>query len=247
MSKTQDVKIKQMINFIEGEAQEKANEIKVQANEEFAIEKQNLVEVAKKKIREEYEKKEKAVDVEKKMYIYCTIHCQSDMLKHVMLTHCFFYNSAHSNKIKEARLAILKMKDEIMKEMRKRALEKVRQITENKELYSKLLKDLILQCLIRLNEKEANVYCREQDYKLVVNQIKLAEKEYTEKTGLTCKVTVQEKNYLPSDSIGGVMVCSFEDRIKVINTLEQRMALVYEQQLPTIRQILFPKESSTQV
>lgn len=210
-----------MINFIESEAQEKANEIKVQANEEFAIEKQNLVEAAKKKIREEYEKKEKAVDVEKKI--------------------------AHSNKIKEARLAILKMKDEIMKEMRKRALEKVRQITENKELYSKLLKDLILQCLIRLNEKEANVYCREQDYKLVVNQIKLAEKEYTEKTGLTCKVTVQEKNYLPADSIGGVMVCSFEDRIKVINTLEQRMALVYEQQLPTIRQILFPKESSTQV
>lgn len=63
----QDAKIKQMINFIESEAQEKANEIKVQANEEFAIEKQNLVEAAKKKIREEYEKKEKQVEVEKKM------------------------------------------------------------------------------------------------------------------------------------------------------------------------------------
>lgn len=78
MSKTQDVKIKQMINFIEGEAQEKANEIKVQSNEEFAIEKQNLVEVAKKKIREEYEKKEKAVDVEKKMYIYILYHSLSE-------------------------------------------------------------------------------------------------------------------------------------------------------------------------
>ncbi len=67
MSRTQDNKIKQMINFIESEAQEKANEIKVQANEEFAIEKQNLVEAAKKKIRSEYEKKEKQVEVEKKM------------------------------------------------------------------------------------------------------------------------------------------------------------------------------------
>lgn len=67
MSKAQDAKIKQMINFIESEAQEKANEIKVQANEEFAIEKQNLVEAAKRKIRDEYEKKEKLVEVEKKM------------------------------------------------------------------------------------------------------------------------------------------------------------------------------------
>ena len=70
MSKTsQDAKIKQMINFIESEATEKAREIEVQANEEFAIEKQNLVEAAKKKIREEYEKKEKDVEVEKKMYV----------------------------------------------------------------------------------------------------------------------------------------------------------------------------------
>jgi len=217
----QDAKIKQMINFIESEAQEKANEIKVQANEEFAIEKQNLVEAAKKKIREEYEKKEKQVEVEKKI--------------------------GYSNKIKDARLTILKMKDDIMRQLQARGLQEVKRITEDRAAYSKLLKDLILQGLIRLLEKEANVYCRQQDLALVSEQAKLAEKEYAEKTGLKCKITVQQKSHLPADSFGGVVITAFEDRIKVFNTLEQRMALVYEQQLPLIRGMLFPKEGSTQL
>lgn len=140
------------------------------------------------------------------------------------------------------------MKDEILRELQRQGLEKIRLMTENKEVYSRLLKDLMVQGLLRLTgEKEANVYCREQDRKLVMEQARNAERDYAEKTGMQCKITVQDKFYLPADSFGGVMVCAFEDRIKVINTLEQRMALVFEQQLPTIRQMLFPKESSTQL
>lgn len=60
--------ILQMINFIESEAREKANEINVQTDEDFAVEKQNLVDEAKKKIREEFKRKEKQVTVQKKMF-----------------------------------------------------------------------------------------------------------------------------------------------------------------------------------
>lgn len=63
-------KIQQMINFIESEAREKANEIDLQANEEFAIEKQNLVEDAKRKIRADYELKEKNVEVQRQVYVF---------------------------------------------------------------------------------------------------------------------------------------------------------------------------------
>ena len=97
--------IEQMVRFIRQEAEEKANEISVSAEEvsllslslswsisltdvcnyftwpsdlmilicwivmlqEFNIEKLQLVEAEKKKIRQEYEKKEKQVDVRRKM------------------------------------------------------------------------------------------------------------------------------------------------------------------------------------
>jgi V-type H+-transporting ATPase subunit E len=85
--------IQQMVRFIRQEAEEKANEISVSAEEvrpiplrlriwtvclyfyvivffswqEFNIEKLQLVEAEKKKIRQEYERKQKQVEVRKKM------------------------------------------------------------------------------------------------------------------------------------------------------------------------------------
>ncbi|KAL5991364.1 hypothetical protein ACLOJK_012272 [Asimina triloba] len=64
--------IQQMVRFILQEAEEKANEISVSAEEaidimEFNIEKLQLVEAEKRKIRQEYERKEKQVDIRRKM------------------------------------------------------------------------------------------------------------------------------------------------------------------------------------
>ncbi|KAM0994601.1 hypothetical protein EV2_010419 [Malus domestica] len=59
--------IQQMVRFIRQEAEEKANEISVSAEEEFNIEKLQLVEAEKKKIRQEYDRKAKQMDVKKKM------------------------------------------------------------------------------------------------------------------------------------------------------------------------------------
>ncbi|KAG5563387.1 hypothetical protein RHGRI_005965 [Rhododendron griersonianum] len=56
-----------MVRFIRQEAEEKANEISVSANEEFNIEKLQLVEAEKKKIRQEYEREEKQVEVRRKI------------------------------------------------------------------------------------------------------------------------------------------------------------------------------------
>ncbi|KAL5989250.1 hypothetical protein ACLOJK_010140 [Asimina triloba] len=59
--------IQQMVRFIRQEAEEKANEISVSAEEEFNIEKLQLVEAEKKKIRQEYERKEKQVEIRRKI------------------------------------------------------------------------------------------------------------------------------------------------------------------------------------
>jgi V-type H+-transporting ATPase subunit E len=59
--------IKQMVQYIHQEAAEKANEIKLKADEEFNIEKLRMVEAEKAKIRAEYERKEKQIEVQKRM------------------------------------------------------------------------------------------------------------------------------------------------------------------------------------
>jgi len=61
--------LKQMVSFILKEANEKAEEIKVKANEEFNIEKQRLLQAERVKILKDYEKKNKQVEIQKKLPI----------------------------------------------------------------------------------------------------------------------------------------------------------------------------------
>ncbi len=63
------LQIKHMMAFIEQEANEKAEEIDAKAEEEFNLEKGRLVQHQRLKIMEYYEKKEKSVELQKKMYV----------------------------------------------------------------------------------------------------------------------------------------------------------------------------------
>ena len=62
--------LKNMISFILAEADEKAKEINVRAEEEFNIEKTSIVQEEKKRINEEYAQRMKLVEVEKKMFVF---------------------------------------------------------------------------------------------------------------------------------------------------------------------------------
>lgn len=59
--------IQQMVRFIRQEAEEKANEISISAEEEFNIERLQLLETAKRKLRQDYDRKLKQVDIRKRM------------------------------------------------------------------------------------------------------------------------------------------------------------------------------------
>lgn len=61
--------IKHMMAFIEQEANEKAEEIDAKAEEEFNLEKGRLVQHQRLKIMEYYERKEKSVELQKKMCV----------------------------------------------------------------------------------------------------------------------------------------------------------------------------------
>ncbi len=56
-----------MVKFIQREAEEKASEIQAKAQEEFSIEKARMVQEEKLKIMKEFERKEKQIEVKKRM------------------------------------------------------------------------------------------------------------------------------------------------------------------------------------
>ncbi|OAO17549.1 60S ribosomal protein L3 [Blastocystis sp. ATCC 50177/Nand II] len=128
-------RISQMCEFIKQEALEKANEIKIKTQEEFELDRQMLAQEGKMKVQEEYEKKEKDLQVQQRIAQSAEIGRQT---KRRMVARDDLLNALYQDA--KDRLAKLSLND--------------------KEKYTAVLKDLILQGLIKIEEPDIVVRCR---------------------------------------------------------------------------------------
>jgi len=206
--------IRQMVAFIDQEANEKAAEIDAKAQEEFAIEKDNLVNQQKLKIQQFYQKKEKQVELQRKIQ--------------------------HSNLQNQSRIAILKAREELIQKLKDSANEQLAEIANNPEQYSKLLTNLIAQAFYRLVEKDVYIKCREKDVPLIKQAIEDAKAIYTTalKREVNCNIM---KTYLNADISGGIEAFTADGKTRVVNTLEARLDMLFNQMIPEIRVKLFGK------
>lgn len=200
--------IQHMMAFIEQEANEKAEEIDAKAEEEFNIEKGRLVQEQRIKIMEYYEKKEKQVELDRKIQ--------------------------NSHMLNQARLRILKARGEHIRNLLDEARNSLMEVTKDRSKYKDLLSKLIEQALYRIMEKKVLVRCRKEDLDLVKEVINDAVESYKQHSGDECEAEIEEKYFLPSDTCGGVEVSAFNSKIKVANTLANRLELVNRQLLPEI-------------
>lgn len=205
--------IKQMMGFIEQEANEKAEEIDAKAEEEFNIEKGRLVQQQRLKIMEYYEKKEKQVELQKKI--------QS------------------SNMLNQARLKVLKVREDHVRNVLDEARKKLGEVTRDSSRYRDILKLLIVQGLCQLTELYVTVRVRQVDVPLVESLIDTVQDAYKQITKKDVNVKIDQDNYLAADSCGGVDLLAAKGRIKVSNTLETRLELIAQQLVPDIRSALF--------
>jgi len=219
--------LKQMVSFILKEANEKAEEIKVKAEEEFNIERQRLVQAEKVKIIKDYERKEKQVEVQKKI--------------------------AYSNELNGARLRTLKAREESIHRIIDEAYKKLSHVSTDPKRYREMIVLLIAQAAVKLNEPEATVVCREVDKSLVEAAIPEALQKLKAVSGQDMKLTVDTINHLapppvPGSDIagcyGGILLSTHEGKIICSNTLEQRLSTVQEQLLPSCRGLLFGRSST---
>ncbi|KAK1281529.1 V-type proton ATPase subunit E [Acorus calamus] len=215
--------IQQMVRFIRQEAEEKANEISVSAEEEFNIEKLQLVEAEKKKIRQEYEKKEKQVDVRKKI--------------------------EYSMQLNASRIKVLQAQDDLVSSMKEAAGKELLHVSQDHHSYKNLLKELIVQSLLRLKEPSVLLRCRKEDHALVESVLNSASHEYAKKAQVhPPEILVDHQVYLPPAPShhnahaqycsGGVVLASRDGKIVCENTLDARLDVVFRKKLPEIRKWL---------
>jgi V-type H+-transporting ATPase subunit E len=206
--------IRQMVAFIDQEATEKAAEIEAKAQEEFAIEKDNIVNQQKQKILQFYQKKEKQIELQRKIQ--------------------------QSNLQNQSRISLLKAREDLIQQLKEKAVQQLSLLSRDEATYSKLITNLIAQSLFRLIESEIFVKCREKDLPLVKQSIKTATEMYKTDIKRDVKITILG-SYLPPDIAGGIEAYTSDGKIKIINTLEARLNMLFAQMVPEIREKLFGK------
>jgi|EP00908_Phaeocystis_cordata_P002505 V-type H+-transporting ATPase subunit E len=210
--------IDQMVRFIQQEASEKAAEIKLKADEEFNIEKLRMVEAEKQKIRQEYERKEKQVEVSKRIQ--------------------------QSNEIRYSRLKCLKARDDAMQDVLKEAAAKLPALATGAG-YATLLESLILEALISLAETKVTVKGVQGQSAVVQKCLTPATAKYKDWASKNKDAAFVSAIDISFDSaplpvgIGGVEVTGFGGKINLNNTLQSRLMLAYETRLPALRALLF--------
>lgn len=163
-----------MTAFIRQEAMEKANEIRLKADEEFAIEKSKLVRQEQASIDASYEKKFK----------------QASMSQQIT-------RSTVSNK---SRLRILSARQELLNRLFEEAEKKLADVSKDKKKYQTIMKSLIVEGAYALNEDKLQVKVRKADYDLTKKAIEEAQTEYKKNMGKEVAITIDESDPLPEGS-----------------------------------------------
>ncbi|KAK0655953.1 ATPase, V1/A1 complex, subunit E [Cercophora newfieldiana] len=207
--------LQKMTAFIKQEANEKAHEIQIKADEEFAIEKSKLVRQETDAIDSTYAKKFK----------------QATMSQQIA-------RSTVSNK---TRLRVLGARQELLDDIFETAQQRLSDVAKDKKKYEATLKGLILEGFYALHEPELQVRARKADYKIIEKAIEAAAKEYKDTVGKDISATIDEENPVSEGSAGGVVIVGTGGKIDIDNTFEARLGLLRQSALPAMREALFGK------
>ncbi|KAK0448644.1 ATPase, V1/A1 complex, subunit E [Armillaria borealis] len=205
-----------MVAFIKQEALEKAREIRIKADEEFAIEKAKLVKQEQQAIDAQYEKKRKGAEVAQKI--------------------------AQSTLTNKSRLKLLHQREQHLQELFSTSRASVLTLAKDDGRYVQFLEGFISQGFLQLMEPSVTLFARKQDVSLVEEAAANAAQTYKEISGREVKYNIEGS--LGGDGAGGIKLVNGSRRITIDNTLDERLRLLEDRMLPEIRKDLFgPNEN----
>lgn len=165
-----------MVAFIKQEALEKAREIQIKAEEEFAIEKSRLVRAETAAIDAQYERKFKQASLSQQI--------------------------SQSTVTNKTRLKVLAARQQLLDDIFEQARGRLGDISRDEGAYEAILVNLVLEGLYALNESTLEVLCREKDIAVTGRAVKTAQDMFKERTGGDCAVTISEDDTLADESYG---------------------------------------------
>lgn len=204
--------LNKMQAFIKKEAEEKAKEVQLKADQEYEIEKTSIVRNETSNIDANFEDKLKKASLKQQIT-----------------------KSTIANKM---RLKVLSAREQSLEKIFDNTKEELKKLARKEKQYKPVLHALILESLLRLLEPTAIVRVSEKDKKLAESLVDDVTKEYKKLTDRDVAIVVSD-NFLSKDIAGGVMVTDESEKIEVDNTLEERLKLLSEEALPAIRLEIF--------
>merc|ERR1711907_282028 len=212
-----NAQVTHMRDFILHEATEKADEIDAKAEQDYHVEKQRLVEEERLRIKKEYERREKNVELETKIA-----------------------NATETNKNK---LLVLSAASAQVENTFSEAYEALKKVPGTSE-YEPLLVSLIQEGVKMLGLSEVKVMCRAADKAKVmsaIGKVGSGVKINLDDTDLTTDNSVTN---VDSQCIGGVLVSSMDGKVVVSQTLNARLQIAYDTALPVVKPVLFNQQGS---
>ena len=163
--------LRKMTMFIKQEAAEKAREIEIRANEEFALEKSKLVRQETDAIDGQYEKKFKQAQMSQQ--------------------------TTRSTVANKTRLKVLGARQLLLDDIFDAAEARLSEATKDKSRYEAILKNLILEGFYALSESRILIRARKADFPLVEKAIAAASDEYRSTVGEEILAKIDEGSPLP--------------------------------------------------
>lgn len=202
-----------MESFITKEAEEKAKEIQLKADEEYEIEKASIVRSEINAIDASYQDKFKKASLAQQIT-----------------------KSTIANK---TRLKVLATREEALETIFVATQDELKKISNSKDKYKKLLIGLIEEGLFALMEPSVQIKVRKADVSAAKDAAKTAVNNFSKESGFTVEFKIDESDFLDKDLAGGVVIVNGSGKISVNNTLDERLKLLSESALPAIRLEIF--------
>jgi V-type H+-transporting ATPase subunit E len=204
-------KLQHIISYIMQEAADKAEEIAVQTEDAFEAQKAQIVTVEKARLEAEHRKSLVLLEQEKRIAI--------------------------SNCTSEARLTLLRAREELLESLVADAKASVKTLIGDADKYASILADLAVQAHSLLSEPTVHLVLRGSDAKLFRARVHDMLKDRL--PSVEFKVTVEEVLPEEGDCPGGLIAVSVDGKIRVDNTFATRFGQALHALLPDLRAALF--------
>ena len=223
-----------MIEFIRTQGEERVNQINQQMETDFTVQSEKMIQSEKKRLQDQMMKDlqiaERDLKIEK------------------------------SKKANKERINRMKRTNELVESLQAEAgVAMAQRLTNNRDDYANLLKNLLVQGLIKLIEAKVTLRCRQSDVDVLSSIVDEAVQEYKTsmleqvaalegKDDIPCVVTVDDAHFLPefnaqdptNSCLGGFVMYARKNRIVCSQTLDDRLAMTFQQSIPAMRASLFP-------